>query len=114
MTKNYKAVNVYSGYGEMDILSVDDWTGDSIADVCKNISENNKLTLCEDDEEEGENIWEEFYSAININSNGIGSVECGEEGFIFVFEEGNEWFDKIDSYREWNDSDWDKWMELCD
>ena len=29
-----------------------------------------------------------------------------------IFEEGSEWFEKIDKYKDWNDKEWDEWMKL--
>ena len=42
----------------------------------------------------------------------IGSVGDGEEGYDLIFEEGGEWYEKIDKSDDWNDKEWDEWMKL--
>ena len=36
---------------------------------------------------------------------GVGCVGDGEEGYDLIFEEGSEWFEKIDKSDDWNDKD---------
>ena len=38
--------------------------------------------------------------------------ERGKGGYDLIFEEGSEWFEKIDKNDDWNDKEWDEWMKL--
>ena len=112
--KNYKVVNVYSGYGEMSINGVDEMMGESLKEVCIELLEEKKDRYVEDCEE-GEKVdlsyFEEFVNCWGVEGK-IGSVGDGEEGYDLVFEEGSEWFEKVDKYDDWNDKEWDEWDKL--
>ena len=112
--KNYKIVNVYSGYGEMSINGVDEVKGKSLKDVCIKLLEEKKKRF-EDGFGEGEEVdlsyFEEFVNCWGVEGK-IGSVGDGEEGYDLIFEEGGEWYGKLDGYDDWNDKEWDKWMKL--
>ena len=113
--KNYKIVNVYSGYGEMSINGVDDVKGKSLKEVCIKLLEEKKKRFEDDNGEEGEEVdlsyFEEFVNGWGVEGK-IGSVGDGEEGYDLIFEEGGEWFDKLDGYDDWSDEEWNEWMKL--
>lgn len=109
MNKKYKVVNVYSGYGEMSINGVDEMMGESLKDVCIKLLEEKKKRFKEDEGEDS--YFEEFVNCWGVEGK-IGSVGDGEEGYDLVFEEGSEWFEKIDKSDDWNDKEWDEWMKL--
>ena len=92
MNKKYKVVNVYSGYGEMDICGVDVVEGKSLKDVCIKLLEEKKKRF---NDEDSVSYFEEFVNCWGVEGK-IGSVGDGEEGYDLIFEEGSEWFEKID------------------
>jgi len=106
MMKKYKVVGVYSGYGEMDIMGVDVEEGKSLKDVCIKLLEEKKEFWKDD-----MSYFEEFVNCWGVEGK-IGSVGDGEEGYDLIFEEGSEWFEKIDKSDDWNDKEWDEWMKL--
>ena len=106
MNKKYKVVGVYSGYGEMDIMGVDVEEGKSLKDVCIKLLEEKKEFWKDD-----MSYFEEFVNCWGVEGN-IGSIGGGEEGYDLVFEEGSEWFEKIDKNDDWNDKEWNEWMKL--
>ena len=108
MNKKYKVVGVYSGYGEMDINGVDVVEGKSLKDVCIKLLEEKKKRFEDDD---SVSYFEEFVNCWGVEGK-IGSVGDGEEGYDLIFEEGSEWFKKIDKSDDWNDKEWDEWMKL--
>ena len=108
MNKKYKVVGVYSGYGEMDIMGVDVDEGESLKDVCIKLLEEKKKRFEDDD---SVSYFEEFVNCWGVEGK-IGSVGDGEEGYDLVFEEGSEWYEKIDKSDDWNDKEWDEWMKL--
>lgn len=118
--KKFKIVNVYSGYGEMGIEGIDVVEGKSLKGVCNSLNKNNlkgMLEGCESKEDKkiNKSVWEEFYNFVKVNSKeGYGSVGGGEEGFYFVFGEKSEWFNLIDSNKEWSEEFFNKeWLGLC-
>ena len=108
MMKKYKVVGVYSGYGEMDIMGVDVEEGKSLKDVCIKLLEEKKKRFVDDD---SVSYFEEFVNCWGVEDK-IGSVGDGEEGYDLIFEEGSEWYEKIDKSDDWNDEEWNEWMKL--
>ncbi len=108
MNKKYKVVNVYSGYGEMDFNGFDVVEGKSLKDVCIKLLEEKKKRFEDDD---CVSYFEEFVNCWGVEGK-IGSVGDGEEGYDLVFEEGSEWFEKIDKSDDWSDEEWNEWMKL--
>ena len=114
MMKNYKVVNVYSGYGEMSINGVDEVMGNSLKEVCIDLLEEKKdgfVGDCEEGEEVDLSYFEEFVNIWGVKGK-VGSIGGGEEGYDLVFEEGSEWFEKIDRNDDWNDEEWNEWLKL--
>ena len=74
--KNYKVVNVYSGYGEMSIEGIDEVKGESLKDVCIKLLEEKKKRF-----EEDMSYFEEFVNCWGVEGK-IGSVGDGEEGYV--------------------------------
>ena len=108
MNKKYKVVNVYSGYGEMDFNGFDVVEGNSLKDVCISLLEEKKKRFEDDD---CVSYFEEFVNCWGVEGK-IGSVGDGEEGYDLVFEEGSEWYEKIDRSDDWNDEELNEWMKL--
>ena len=108
MNKKYKVVNVYSGYGEMDFNGFDVVEGKSLKDVCIKLLEEKKKRFKDED---SVSYFEEFVNCWGVEGK-IGSVGDGEEGYDLIFEEGSEWFEKIDKSDDWNDKEWNEWMKL--
>ena len=107
--KNYKVVEVYSGYGEMDINGgVSKVEGSSLKEVCINL-----LKIKKEEFEEDESYFEEFVNVWGVKGK-VGSVGSGEEGYDLVFEEGSEWYEKIDKFDSWNEEEWNEWLKLND
>ena len=108
MNKKYKVVGVYSGYGEMSIEGIDEVKGESLKDVCIKLLEEKKKRF---EDEDGVSYFEEFVNCWGVEGK-IGSVGDGEEGYDLIFEEGSEWYEKVDKNDDWNDKEWDEWMKL--
>jgi hypothetical protein len=106
--KNYKIVSVYSGYGEMDVLSVESVKGRSVESVCKKKLKELKKS-CKDNLE----YFEEFVNSMNVVNDDLGMVGDGEEGFKVVFGESNKWFKLIDEKDSWSEKVWSDWVEDC-
>ena len=112
--KNYKVVNVYSGYGEMSINGVDEVMGNSLKEVCIDLLEEKKdgfVDDCEEGEEVDLSYFEEFVNIWGVKGK-VGSIGDGEEGYDLVIEEGSEWFEKIDRNEDWNDEEWNEWLKF--
>ena len=105
--KNYKIVGVYSGYGEMSIEGVSEVVkGKSLKDVCIDLLKEKKERF-----EEDMSYFEEFVNDWGVKGK-IGCVGDGEEGYDLIFEEGSEWFNKIDNNDDWSEEDWNEWVEF--
>ena len=107
--KNYKGVEVYTGYGEMSFCNKDGdirtWVSDkNVGDLGKQIS--NELTtecknwLLKDDKEMTEekaleyaSEWTEYTKVLNENEVCVG---FSEESMYFVVSEDSEWYNKVD------------------
>ena len=107
--KNYKGVEVYTGYGEMSFCNKDGdirtWVSDkNVGDLGKQIS--NELTtecknwLLKDDKEMTEekaleyaSEWTEYTKVLNENEVCVG---FSEESIYFVVSEDSEWYNKVD------------------
>lgn len=114
--KNYKIVNVYSGYSEMSInRGIDEVVGNSLKEVCIELLEEKKDSFIED-KEEGEEVdlsyFEEFVNVWGVKDK-LGSIGDGEEGYDLIIEEGNEWYDKVDNYDNWSEDEWNEWVKFC-
>jgi hypothetical protein len=44
----------------------------------------------------------------------VGFVLNGEDGLIVVLDSNNEWYDKVDNYKEWNDLNYSEWNDFCE
>ena len=106
MMKKYKVVGVYSGYGEMSIEGVEEVKGKSLKSVCVRLLKEKKKYFKED-----KRYFEEFVNCWSVEGK-IGSIGGGEEGYDLIFEEGSEWFEKVDRNDDWNEKEWDEWMKL--
>jgi len=108
--KNYKSVTVYTGYGENGIENVWNFQSTSLTAATKLI-EDNQISEMMNDEEWDEDFYIEFFGQGRIEG-GVGIVNDGEENIILVIEEGNVWFDKVDSYLEWSDELFEEWNKF--
>ena len=107
MMKKYKVVDVYCGYGEMSINGgVEVVEGKSLKSVCVKLLKEKKKFFKED-----KSYFEEFVNVWGVKGK-VGSIGGGEEGYDLVFEEGSEWFEKIDRNDDWNDEEWNEWLKL--
>ena len=104
--KNYKIVNVYSGYGEMCINGVSNEKGESLQDVCIDLLKEKKKMF-----EEDMSYFEEFVNDWGVKGK-LGSVGDGEEGFDLIVEEGSDWYDKVDGYDDWSEEEWNEWIDF--
>lgn len=107
MSKTFKEVLVYTGYGEFGVENVETFVAANLQDAVK-LVEKKLLDSFEGDPES----YEEFYGQGSIK-NGIGSVQSGEENVILVFGEDSIWFDRFDhDWTKWSDDVWNEWLEL--
>lgn len=107
--KNFKIVNVYSGYSEMSINSgIDEVMGNSLKEVCIELLEEKKDYSVE----EGYlDYFEEFVNVWGVKGK-LGTIGDGEEGYDLIIEEGNEWYDKVDNYDNWSEEEWNEWVKF--
>ena len=82
--------------------------GRRLKDVCIKLLEEKKKRF---EDEDGVSYFEEFVNCWGVEGK-IGSVGDGEEGYDLIFEEGSEWYEKIDKSDDWNDEEWNEWMKL--
>lgn len=83
------------------IDSVDFIEGNSLDEVCQR----EWLADCEGMIENDE---DEFFQR---TASGYGT---GEESAVVIFEEGDSWFEAVDSYRYWDDTLYDRFFEDID
>ena len=111
--KNYKGVEIYTGYNEMSFCNKDGdirtWVSDkNVGDLGKQISK--ELTtecyewLLKDDEEmtketalEYASEWTEYVNVVNKNEVCVG---FSEESMYFIVSEDSEWYNKLDKESE--------------
>ena len=105
----YKVVEVYSGYNEMSINSVELKESNDIKSLINVLFEELKDKICNSS---GEDMWNEF-SDKDICNKDLGYYGCDEEGFYLVIGEDNNWFNILDNYENWSDEVNNEWIEFC-
>ena len=107
----FKVIEVYSGYGEMDIVEVENDEMEGGIDEIVNVL----WKFLKDIFIDNDNIdyWEEFNGKKVIDSN-MGVFGCSEEGYSLVIGEGSKWYKMFegDWRSKWDDKNWDEWMKL--
>ena len=124
MSKSFKVVNVYVGYGENSINKIDIIKSEfGVDDVVKGVFNNIKI-------KDGEGEWNDmlYYGIKKIDEkNDIGVIGYGEEEVILVIGDKNKWYNKVDEFNldsiekevdfsngDYNEEDWDGWVELVE
>ena len=107
----FKVVGVYSGYNEMSIDGVVliIWGKNDIEDLVNECFKALKHKFIDNDELE---VWNEF-SSKGVISEDIGYYGCDEEGFNLVIGQYNSWYDRLNNYKDWSDSEYEEWKEFC-
>jgi len=127
MNKKYKVVLVNGSMGESDILEVREFEGSSKKRVSYRVFEDRILEVVNEYLEEYENEYEgmefnkfmknvfEFEGVREWKDNKF-SVDCGEENFYMIIEEGEEIYNCIDelSGDDISEGVWSKWIEYLD
>ena len=121
MSKSFKVVNVYVGYGENSINKIDIIKSEfGVDDVVKGVWIDLDIKLKDDDEL--------YYGIKKIDEkNDIGVIGYGEEEVILVIGDKNKWYNKVDEFNldsiekevdfsngDYNEEDWDGWVELVE
>ena len=124
MSNNYKVVNVYVGYSENSINKIDIIKSEfGVDDVVKGVFRDIKI-------KDGEGEWNDmlYYGIKKIDEkNDIGVIGYGEEEVILVIGDKNKWYNKVDEFNldsiekevdfsngDYNEEDWDGWVELVE
>jgi hypothetical protein len=124
MSKSFKVVNVYVGYGENSINKIDIIKSEfGVDDVVKGVFRDIKI-------KDGEGEWNDmlYYGIKKIDEkNDIGVIGYGEEEVILVIGDKNKWYNKVDEFNldsiekevdfsngDYNEEDWDGWVELVE
>ena len=117
-------VEVYSGYGEMDVCSVEVMEVSGMVEGLMKVRMESLKELmmgyveCDEWSDEIERgvmrVWSEFYSMWNKLNDDVYSVSRGEENIIMLIGEGSEWFSRLEEgYSEWSDEIWEEWIGMC-
>lgn len=118
INKNYKVVNVYSGYGEFGVESIKVVKGSFIEEVCVKINKESLKSIMKGNKSKEDKVisygfWDEFFNSIKVENKDLGVVGCGEENFYFVFGEGNKYYGKVEEWEKWSNEEWDEWVRYC-
>ena len=108
----FKVVEVYSGYNEMSINGdIEIKESDNIKVLINVLFEELRDKIC-NNSSSGEDYVEEF-SEKDICNKDLGYYSCDEEGFNLVIGEDNNWFNRLDSYKDWSIEEFNEWREFC-
>ena len=106
----YKVVEVFSGYNEMSINGdIEIKESNNIKSLINVLFEELRDKICNSS---GEDMWEEF-SDKDICNNDLGYYSCDEEGFNLVIGEDNNWYNRLDSYKDWSKEEFNEWVMFC-
>ena len=105
----FKVVGVYSGYNEMSVNSVEVVESNDIKSLINVLFEELRDQICNNN---GSDLWEEF-SDKEICNKDLGYYGCDEEGFNLVIGEDNNWFNRLDSYKNWSIEEFNDWRMFC-
>ena len=124
MSNNYKIVNVYISYNENSISKIDIIKSEfGVDDVVKGVFMDVKI-------KDGDGEWDDmlYYGIKKIDEKkDIGVIGYGEESILLVIGEKNELYNKVDEFNldsiekevdfsngDYNEEDWDNWVELIE
>lgn len=106
----YKVIEVYSGYNEMSINSdIKIKESNDIKSLIDVLFEELRDKICNDN---GDDFWNEF-SVKEICNKDLGYYGCDEEGFNLVIGEDNNWYNRLDNYKDWSDEEYNDWRMFC-
>ena len=110
----FKSINVYTGYAEMSLNSVEEFEAPSLEEAIK--QEHNKtLAMIKAD---GDGIDIQFFEHCWLDTkHNCGMVDAGEEGYDLIVPEGHEWYNIITSaesldHDNCSDEVFEKWKEF--
>jgi hypothetical protein len=105
--KKVKFVEVGISRGEVDINKVEELEveeGVRVLDLCGDWFLSNY-----DDEEEKEWFRDSFFEG---SGGGLEVLEVGEEGFVVCIDEGSEWFNKFNGFKNWSEEEYNEWVKF--
>ena len=106
----YKVIEVYSGYNEMSINNgIKIKESNDIKSLIDVLFEELRDKICNDN---GDDFWNEF-SVKEICNKDLGCSGCDEEGFNLVIGEDNNWYNRLDNYKDWSDEEYNDWRMFC-
>lgn len=106
----YKVIEVYSGYNEMSVNSdIEIKESNDIKSLIDVLFEELRDIICNNS---GEDYWDEF-SVKEICNKDLGCYGCSEEGFNLVISEDNNWYNRLDNYKDWSVEEFNEWRMFC-
>lgn len=110
---SFKIVNVYTGYAEYGVQSVDVIHANNIHEAAVLAQENVHEALRDD--EADDTYIQEFYSGIRQLSSKLLLVNNGEENVLLVIAETHELFHQVDHCTsEWSNEQWAEWVKMLE
>jgi hypothetical protein len=114
---SYKQIEVYTGYNENEITSVDafECAGDLLhaANLVEENIQNGILDDFLDHGQDGTSMVQEFYTGVKVHGK-TAIVANGEEHVMLVIPETHPWFNLVDDHLKWNYVTLSRWLTFMD
>lgn len=110
---SFKIVNVYTGYAEFSVQSVDVIHAANISEAAVLAEENIQEALRDDGADD--TYIQEFYTGFRKLCTGIYQVNNGEENVLLVIADSQPLFAQVDrSTTEWTNEQWAEWVKMLE
>ena len=110
---SFKIVNVYTGYAEYGVQSVDIIHAANISEAAVLAQENVHEALRDDRADD--TYIQEFFTGFHQLSSKLFMVNNGEENVLLVIVDTHELFDQVDqSTTEWSNHQWAEWVKMLE
>ena len=113
MKPTFKIVNVYTGYAEFSVQSVDTIHAKNISEAAV-LAQDNVQEALRDDGADDDYI-KEFYTGFRQLSSKLFMVNNGEENVLLVIAETHELYHLVDHpENEWTNEQWLEWVKVLE
>jgi hypothetical protein len=110
---SFKIVNIYTGYAEYGVESVDIIHAVNISEAAVLAEENVQEALREDGVDEAHIA--EFHTGVRQLSSKLYLVNNGEENVLLVIAESHALYDQVDQpINEWTNHQWEDWVKVLE